>query len=269
MEVALVGLSGPAAGTRADVPLGVKMLVGRGGKSHHAIAADAKLADEHFEIGYAAGRCAVRDLGKDGGTHVNGRKLGTAPLDVRHGDVILAGTSHFRVRIQVPEIWTDLTPAEKALLALLYGAHERVWAILDAAREDRIPAFLEACDAEHVSLFEGPRARDLKSVAPFLAMIPNGSKILRILLREGWGKSWGVYFTSPAAMPDLRRHLQQFLTMQDAAGRRYIYRFYDPRVLRSSLPTTLGYERVRFFGPIARFVFEGPDGAPLVMGKAG
>jgi hypothetical protein len=267
MEVALVGLSGPAAGTRAEVPVGVRILVGRGGKAQHSIAADGKLAEEHFEIGCAAGRCAVRDLGKEGGTHVNGRKVGTAPLDVRHGDVILAGSSHFRVRIHVPEIWTDLTPAEKALLALLYGAGERVWAILDAAREDRIPAFLEACDAEHVSLFEGPRARDLKSVAPFLAMIPNGSKILRILLREGWGKSWGVFFTSSGSMADLRKHLQQFLSMQDAMGRRYIYRFYDPRVLRSSLPTTVGYERVRFFGPIARFVLEAPDGAAVVMGK--
>jgi hypothetical protein len=267
MEVALAGLSGPAAGTRFDVPPGVKIAVGRGGKSQHAIAADARMGEEHFEIGFAAGRCAVRDLGQDGGTHVNGRKLGTAPLDVRHGDVILAGGSHFRVRIHVPEVWTDLTPAEKALLALLYGAGERVWAILDAAREDRIPAFLEASDAEHVSLFEGPRARDLKSVAPFLAMVPNGSRILRILLREGWGKSWGVYFTCSGSMPDLRRHLQQFLSMQDAAGRRYIYRFYDPRVLRSTLPTTLGYERIRFFGPIARFVLEDPDGAALTMSK--
>src|SRR5256885_1573519 len=98
MEVVLVGLSGPAAGSRVEVPLGVKMAVGRGGKSQHAIASDAKLAEEHFEIGCAAGRCAVRDLGADaGGTHVNGRKIGKAPLDVRHGDVILAGTSHFRV----------------------------------------------------------------------------------------------------------------------------------------------------------------------------
>lgn len=267
MEVALVGLNGPAEGSRFELPYGTRASVGRGGKAQHAIARDVRLAEEHFEIGCAAGRCAVRDLG-GAGTHVNGRKIGAAPLDLRHGDVILAGSSNFRVRIHVPEIWTDLTAAESALLQLLYGAGERVWALLDAAREDRLPAFLEACDAEHISLFEGPRARDLKSVAPFLALIPNGSRILRLLLREGWGKSWGVFFTAPSTMPDLRRHLQQFLTMQDAAGRRYIYRYYDPRVLRSTLPTTPPVERLRFFGPIARFVLEDQDSAPLQLSRA-
>src|SRR5712691_4689166 len=127
MEVVLIGLSGPALGTRLEVPYGVKICVGRGGKAQHVIAGDAMLAEEHFEIATAAGRCAVHDLGS--GTHVNGRKLGTAPLDVRHGDVILAGSSNCRVRVHTPEVWTDLTAAEAALLTLLYGTGERVWAI--------------------------------------------------------------------------------------------------------------------------------------------
>jgi hypothetical protein len=75
-------------------------------------------------------------------------------------------------------------------------------------------------------------------------------------MREGWGKSWGIYLTSPAAMPDLRRHLQRFLTVKDGYGRNYIYRFYDPRVLRAALPTVSPQERARFFGPVGRMVVE-------------
>ena len=264
VEVVLLGLSGPAVGVRLEVGQGGKAVVGSGNQAQQVIGHDDKLAGLHFEIACAAGRSTVRDLDSSNGTFVNGRKIAGA-VQLRHNDVINAGLSNFRVRIHTPELWADMTAVEYALLSRLYGSGERVWAVLDAAREDRIPAYLEACDTEHASLFEGPRARDLKMVAPHLALVPNGSRILRVLLREGWGNSWGVFFTSQASMPELKKHFQQFLTATDAAGRRFVYRFYDPRVLRDALPATASVERNRFFGPITRFVLEDASGGALEL----
>jgi hypothetical protein len=259
-EVILQGLSGPAMGLRFEIGEGTAAVFGRGDKAKFAIARDVRLSETHFEIAAAGGRAVLRDLKSEHGTHLNARRVTQA--DLKHGDVISAGSCTFRVRIQTPETWPDITPAEYALLTLLYGSGERVYAILDSAREDRIPAFLQACDTEYASLFEGHRAYQLRSVAPYIVHVPRGSKILRLLVREGWGKSWGVYLTASASMADLVRHLQRFLVFQTTTGQQYFYRYYDPRVLRAQLAAAPPADRMRFFGPITRFVLE--DESPAV-----
>jgi hypothetical protein len=64
-------------------------------------------------------------------------------------------------------------------------------------------------------------------------------------------------------MKNLRRHLRSFLRVTDEAGRRLIFRYYDPRVLRVYLPTCWPSELRDVFGPIDCFLMEGED--PMVL----
>lgn len=95
--------------------------------------------------------------------------------------------------------------------------------------------------------------------------------MLETVVRDGWGKSWGVYLTSARPFDEVRKHLRQFLMAQLRGGKQVYFRFYDPRVLRAFLPSCTPEESVRFFGPIRCFCFEADDGVTLrrVENRAG
>jgi hypothetical protein len=54
-------------------------------------------------------------------------------------------------------------------------------------------------------------------------------------------------------MERLRRHLRKFLIVNDWTGRRLLFRYYDPRVLRIYLPTCTADELSTVYGPITQF----------------
>jgi len=112
---------------------------------------------------------------------------------------------------------------------------------------------------ECLSLYEGPEGAKLAQVAPYLVRIAPDSKLLEALVKEGWGKSWGVYFTCAGDFHEIRRHLRHFLQVKLPDGEQVYFRFYDPRVMRIFLPTCIAEEANQFFGPIKRYVLEGEE----------
>jgi len=60
-------------------------------------------------------------------------------------------------------------------------------------------------------------------------------------------------------MEELRRHFRGFLRVRDEAGRRLIFRYYDPRVLRPYLSTCWPKELDTVFGPVDCYLTEGED----------
>ena len=177
---------------------------------------------------------------------------------------MMSGTMSDPVAGSAPPEWNEFSPAKTNFLSFLYGGGEPVFAVLDAAQDDRIPAFLEACGEEHASLYDGQQASDLKLVAPYLVSLPPASKMFCPLLKEGWGKNWGFYLTSQSSLPQVRYHLQHFVIVQSESGRPLYFRFYDPRVLHDYLATCAAEERATFFGPMSRLVIEGKDPAVAV-----
>jgi hypothetical protein len=80
----------------------------------------------------------------------------------------------------------------------------------------------------------------------------------RELLRRGWGEAWGVYLRAPSSsLAALHQHFRRILRVQDEAGRKLLFRYYDPRVLRAYLPTCTADELRQVFGPVERFFIEG------------
>ncbi len=143
---------------------------------------------------------------------------------------------------------------------MLRAEPEGLFALMDAARDPRVREVLAAHAEEHASLFEGEEGRELAEVAPYLVRLPAGSPLLEALVREGWGRSWGVYVTSKRPLREVRRHFRRFIMVRDESGRVLYFRFYDPRVLRVFLPACTPRQTSQLFEDITAVLLE--DKAP-------
>ena len=143
-------------------------------------------------------------------------------------------------------------------------ARAGLFAILDSARAEVVPAKLEQSEAESVSLYKGEPEESLAHVAPYLVQLDPEGELLTWVSEQGWGDSWGVFLTSEASLEDLRQHFRRFLMVKDDEGKRLYFRFYDPRVLRTYLPTCAADEIKLFFGPVVSYLLESEDGEQLL-----
>jgi len=72
----------------------------------------------------------------------------------------------------------------------------------------------------------------------------------RYPLRNGWDRHWGIFFQSDSGMQKVRRHFRDLVTVPGEKGRRLMFRYCDPRVLRVYLPTCLPAKLRQVFGPV-------------------
>ncbi len=138
------------------------------------------------------------------------------------------------------------------------------YAVLDAARSPRVLPLLRASPDRSRSLYDGAKGDELSEVAPYLVALSDDATLWEPYLTEGWGDAWGVAIASEQGFDDLRRHLRRFLRVQSDDGKRMLFRWYDPRVLRAYLPTCTDDERRVFHGPARDFVTDGDDPGELL-----
>lgn len=144
------------------------------------------------------------------------------------------------------------------------GNTRDVWAILDGARDRRVYGLLLDSYLTYSCLYSGTLSPDLEVAAPYLVQLEYEDRYTRRLLDQAWGNSWGIFLKCDARMERLRWHLRGFLRVQDQSGRRLVFRYYDPRVLRVYLPTCVSSELATVFGPIERFWTEGESAHDLL-----
>lgn len=268
MPVFLEVRSGPQAGSQLRLEQGRILRIGRTARADVAFPEDTHMSSLHFSLGWEGSDCRISDLNSRNGILVNGQAIAAAVL--HDGDTLVAGDTTFAIRIDpdVPTVASaasalatpavQITPQER-LLPLMRREMQPLYAILDAARDIRILALLVHHRAECQSLYEGAEGAKLAQVAPYLVRLGPDSTLLDAVINEGWGHSWGVYFTCAADFHDIRRHLRHFLQVRLPDGEQVYFRFYDPRVMRIFVPTCTADEAAQFFGPIKRYVMEGED----------
>ena len=159
-------------------------------------------------------------------------------------------------------------PSRETLTSLLWSPGSpsslKTWAILDCARDERIFATINPSYQEKCCLFAGELSPELRKNAPHLVELDATDRLTRYLLDHGWGNAWGVFVRSSVSMETLRRHFKTFLRVTDTRGRRLLFRFFDPRVLRVYLPTCLPAELKTMFGPVDAFLLEGEETNQLI-----
>jgi hypothetical protein len=137
------------------------------------------------------------------------------------------------------------------------GESRDVWMIVDAARDRAVFRLLLECHLEYSCLYSGPLSPAMEIAAPYLVQLDYDYRDTHRFIRQGWGNSWGIFLRSDTSSKRLRRHLRRFLLVRDERGRRLVFRYYDPRVLRIYLPTCQPGELRTLFGPVESFYTEG------------
>jgi hypothetical protein len=259
---------GPMAYHKAIIEPGQVLRVGRAQSAGLAVPHDDQMAEEQFELSWSGRRGWMHDLKSPTGTLLEGQPLEQG--EVLNGTWLRAGQTDFSVyfeRTTPPREPEQPDPPELVAhkaraLEVLRGQQAPLYAVLDAARSERILELLHESVEEYHSLYEGPQGAALAEVTPYLVSLPRkDSWLLEALVQEGWGAHWGVFFTNPLPFLQVRRHLRRFLMVEaeDLEGRFY-FRFYDPRVLGPFLSTCPPDSRKEFFGEVERFIFNGSEG---------
>ncbi|CCH54951.1 hypothetical protein BN8_04175 [Fibrisoma limi BUZ 3] len=108
------------------------------------------------------------------------------------------------------------------------------------------------------SLYRGQSQELLARIAPYLFQYELGDEFDE-WLRENYGQSWGVGVASNESMEVLHKHFRKFLLVKTEEGKELFFRYYDPRVLRTFLPTCDTTQLQEFFGPVTYFFMEDAD----------
>jgi hypothetical protein len=154
-----------------------------------------------------------------------------------------------------------------ALTAALWpdGDHlkgRQVYWLLDGARDPEILGLLRFGGLEYTCLFAGTLHPRLQAAAPYLVHLSAGSPTTNRLLRQGWGKAWGILTVAAAdiTLTQQRIHFKKFLRVKTEDGRELAFRYYDPRVLNVYLPTCTTDEFQTVLGPLTALIAESPGG---------
>jgi hypothetical protein len=145
------------------------------------------------------------------------------------------------------------------------GLRRPVWMIVDAAR-DRAAyrMLLQGFYSDRACLFSGALTPEMELAAPYLVELDRDGEATEKLVRQAWGKSWGIFLVANTSLVTLRRHLRTLLVVKDQKGRRMMFRYYDPRVLRLYLPTCTGDELRTVFGPVEGMLMEDEAGERML-----
>lgn len=267
---------GPLRSKKVVVPPGTSVRVGRTERADLAIEHDRQMAAVHFELQWNGTSCALQSLTTEA-TALNGERVtgGT----VENGDWIKAGETIFSVYFEEHtrprrNAGAEMTPAKEHALATLESLDLPLFAVLDAARTDRILEVVRESVEDYRSLYEGTKGEALAEVAPYLVALPRGSRLLRRLVLEGWQKRWGIYLVCERPFKEVRTHLRRFLmVVNDEDEKRMYFRYYDPVSLRVFLPSCGVRQAAELFGPVHAFLTEDQSGdvlrfdSPLVTTK--
>lgn len=262
---------GPARGRRAIVEPGATLRVGRLERAGLVVPHDDALSGLHFELSWDGERCRMRDLGSAGGTFLDGQRVSEG--EVGHLHWIRAGNTFFTCAFEgvvAPRAdegeGAGVDPARKAeALAALRAEPEPLFAVLSAARDERVIELLRSAPEESRSLYEGAEGEVLADVAPYLVSLPPGSPLLDRLVDEGWGAGWGIYLACGRPFEEVRRHFRRMLVVEDTRGAALYFRFYDPSVLASARTALKPRHLQQLFGEVTRFWIEGPEGAVVCI----
>jgi len=139
----------------------------------------------------------------------------------------------------------DCGPEEMRALA----GSGRLYAILDACNVALAPKkVMELGEQRGISLYRGTAEEEFWDVAPYLLQVD--SEVLDWLKTSSEKDGWGIFVASPSGLESLRQHFRHFLRVHSPKGKIWLFRFYDPRVLKLFLPASTGEELRTFYGPV-------------------
>jgi hypothetical protein len=252
-------------GTKVVLAPHMRVRFGRTERPDFVLAHDPTVSGLHAEVSWDGRHAHFKDLDSQTGTLLDGMRTpgGRLPhgswLQIGQTVLCLYHEAHTPPRRE-PSGDLVRTAARREALAAL-RAEPGLYAILDAARDERILVLLRESLDDARSLYEGAKGDALSEVAPHLVRFDPQSRLLDRLVEEGWGDAWGIYCSSRESPREVRRQLRRFLMVEREESREPLYfRYYDPRVWRTFLPMATVLQRSELFGALECAFAEGPQG---------
>ena len=157
----------------------------------------------------------------------------------------------------------------------LQGPQLAYWAVVDAARRnglvyELLEQHLKKFPGTAKSLFDGQAFLTMGREGPWLVAPQANSPLFTQWFGDGWVDSWGIFLaTTEHDLDAVKLHLKKMLTayVEDPDSNKELkalYRFYDPRVLRSTLPFfSAGFTQAMFGKVVTSYVVEGVRAASI------
>jgi hypothetical protein len=139
----------------------------------------------------------------------------------------------------------------------------KLYGVIDCARAPEAFEHLARLEPDAADcLFAGRLDPQVRRASPFVVELAPSDPLSKLWRSSGWGKAWGLLFSSTASLPVVRRRLKHFtmVRLPDGSGP-VLFRFWDPRVFRTFLPTVEPSDLSPWFEDIDRYIVETPDGA--------
>lgn len=149
---------------------------------------------------------------------------------------------------------------------LFDGSGAFVYAVLDGARNLETLAMLEESDSPFLCVYTGRLDPEVAVVAPYLVELREDDEMFDLLFDDGWGESRGIFLTSDQRLRSVRRHLKSLTYAEMPDGEMVLFRFYDPRALRTFMPVANDEQREGMFGGVIdTFVLENEPADGLIV----
>jgi hypothetical protein len=104
----------------------------------------------------------------------------------------------------------------------------------------------------------------MQEVAPYLVRLRDGEPFTEWVLRSALGHHWGVVLRATAELAVLERRYRKLLRVRGPDGEPLFFRFYDPRVLRTFLPTCEHDELETWFDGVRYYYAEAAEPGVLL-----
>ncbi len=149
-----------------------------------------------------------------------------------------------------------------ALHKQLFDSKNDVYAVADGALLPGLLAKLEEHEPKNTCLFRGELPFDLAEAAPYLVKLEKDNKFSDWLLNESLEEPCCIYAQTTVIddFIQLRKHFRSFLRVKSPEGKNLLFRYYDPRVMKTYLPTcTPEDNKVIFNGIESYLIFNEED----------
>lgn len=154
---------------------------------------------------------------------------------------------------------------EKLVLEKLFERKEpdhRLYMIVDAAQNEEIYQRIQSCRLPYTCLYDGEKTPEaIQKVAPYLVRVKESNDFVAWCIEKGLTNNWLIFFSArDKSLPELRRHFKKLTFVKTEAGKKLLFRFYDPRVLAAYLPTCNEMEASFVLGNLEQlWIFNGAD----------
>ncbi len=154
-----------------------------------------------------------------------------------------------------------------ALMRVVFNHDQQhIYAVLDGCMLAQLPQRLQSSGCHCSCLFSGLMDPMLELAAPWLVELPAQAPFTQSLLKDAWNEHAGILLQATAEVDlyTVRHHLRSYLRVIGPDGEPMLFRFYDPRAFRVTMPQLKRTDFKAFLEPLQAVFTEAEDPANVL-----